>query len=686
MKNTLIYVALMLSMGVFAQLQQAPIKLGRSSESTASLPFDPSLKPFYHGVASGDPLEDAVIIWTKVTPGEGELPINVTYYVATDTSFLNITKTGTIQTDISKDYTVKIDVTGLTAGTTYYYYFEALGANSIVGKTKTTAATSDNLKFAIISCANYEGGYFNAFGRIAERKDIDAVVHLGDYIYEYAPGKYKNVSLLDASRSVLPTNEIVTEADYRTRYSLYRLDSNLRVAHQQHPFISIWDDHESANDSYVTGAENHDTLTQGLWTTRKNIAKKVYYEWMPIRDNKEDKLYRSISYGNLAELILLDTRLEGREKPPVHFDTPDVPARKIISQTQFDWFIDKMKNSKAKWKVIGNQVLFSTFNVGFGAVNSLGAPDPTSISSIRTAEDAFIDNWESYPTQRNAVIDSIKKNDIKNVVFVTGDSHCSWAFDVTKNAVLYPVAQAGNIPLKNPYNSLTGDGYNDTTGLGSYAVEFGTPSIASQNFDELGYSTAVIDGFEFGLNNYLPALGNVNYNPHLAYTNLRAHGYIILDLKSDSAQSDYFYVPNVITKNTTEALGQSISVLNNVTKIGKLNLAGAANKVQQDIPAPTSPRRITSLSNEAISGVIFTLYPNPTHDYFLLNFATITKGNIEIQVVDMQGKVVKVLAKAENQEIGNYQMEYDISDLKEGAYVLTVLTANQKITRKLIKK
>lgn len=684
MRNTFICFTLLLSIGAFAQLQYSPIKLGRTS--TIGLPFDPSLKPFYHGIASGDPLETSVIIWTRVTP-EVDQPLNVTYYMATDTSFTNIIKTGMIETNIDKDYTVKIDVTGLTAGMTYYYYFNALGANSIVGKTKTTAASNtNNLKFAVVSCANYEGGYFNAFGRISKRTDLDAVIHLGDYIYEYAPGQYKNSALTDPNRSVLPAVETVTEADYRTRYSLYRLDSNLRMAHQQHPFISIWDDHESANDSYVDGAENHDDSTQGNWNTRKNIAKKVYYEWMPIRDNNEGKLYRSISYGNLVELIMLDTRLEGREKPPVHFDTPDVPARKIISQTQFDWFVNKLKNSNAKWKVVGNQLLFSTFNVGFAATNTSGLPDPTGISSIRTVEDGFIDNWESYPTQRNSIIDTIRNNNIQNVVIVSGDSHCSWAFDVTKNAVLYPLALAGNIPQPNPYNPTTKEGYTDGTAEGSWAVEFGTPSIASQNFDEAGFNAAQIGGFEFGLNNPIATLGNANYNPHLAYNNLSKHGYFVLDLKEDSAQTDFFYVPNVVSVNTTESLGQSISVLNNTSKIGKLNLAGAPEKPVKDIPAPNSPRRITGITESVNSGVIFTLYPNPAHDYILLNFASSTKGDIEININDIQGKLVKTLAKANNQDIGLYQMEYEISDLKEGTYILTIHTGNEKITRKLIKK
>ncbi|MFQ3575178.1 MAG: alkaline phosphatase D family protein, partial [Cytophagales bacterium] len=503
-------VVLSLLLGLCANAQNS-VKISRTS-SANELPFEPALKPFYHGVASGDPLEDRLIIWTRVTP-EDENDIPVKWYVAKDTGMTDMVVWGDTVAKASSDFTVKVDVNGLQPGHTYYYQFEALNKTSIIGRGKTTPSgnTSDStLKFAVVSCANYEGGVFNAFERISERNDLDAVIHLGDYIYEYEPGKYKNASLKEANRVNIPNNEIISLADYRTRYSLYRLDHDLMKAHQQQTFITIWDDHESANDSYFDGAENHTEGTEGSWFERKAIAKKVYYEWMPIRDTTENtKLYRKISYGTLADLFMLDTRLEGREKPPVHFDTPD-NGRKIISQTQYDWLINNLKNSTAQWKVIGNQLLFSTFNVGFGAPSQA----ITNIDSIRTVEDNFIDNWESYPLQRNSIIDTLRDFNIKNVVFVSGDSHCSWAFDVTKNARLYPLAQAFNIPQKNPYHPvLNRDGYNDTTGAGSWAVEFGTPSIASQNFDELGFSAAEIAQFEFTINNYVdfPFVGLVNY-------------------------------------------------------------------------------------------------------------------------------------------------------------------------------
>ncbi|MEO0875860.1 MAG: alkaline phosphatase D family protein, partial [Bacteroidota bacterium] len=471
--------------------------------ATRSLTFNGDLRPFFHGVASGDPTASSVMIWTRVTPEEPG-PVTVTYQVATSLAFDNIVADGEVTTDEDRDYTVKVDVSGLAAGSTYYYYFTALDGNSLVGRAKTTPEGGvDHLRFGVASCSNYEGGYFNAYGALAERNDLDAVLHLGDYIYEYGPGVY---GLNLPERVNEPGNEILSVSDYRTRYSLYRLDPDLIRLHQQHTVISVWDDHESANDSYVDGAENHQPDTEGSWEERRNISKQVYFEWMPMRDNADQSIYRTFSYGDLCDLIMLDTRLEGRVEPPANFDDVDEPVRTIISETQFDWLIDNLRNSEAQWKVLGNQVLFSTFNVGFAAGAFDGVPDPTNIDSVRVAENTFIDNWESYPTQRNAVIDSLRELGIDNTVIVTGDSHSSWAFDVTKEPVLYPRPEFLNIPQPNPYNSDSGEGYDPDNGDGSWAVEFGTPSISSPNFDE-ALGAALTAQYEFLMNNPVPGIG-----------------------------------------------------------------------------------------------------------------------------------------------------------------------------------
>lgn len=677
--KTFIYTFLI---STFLSFSQSTFKISRTVANVSQLAFDPSLKPFYHGVASGDPLEDRVVIWTRVTP-EVDKSISVKYEMSTDTLFNNIVSFGNVTTNATKDYTVKVDVTGLSAYTTYYYRFitkdiTSVSDTSIVGRTKTTPLPSSNitnLKFAVVSCANYEGGFFNGYHNISKKNDLDAVIHLGDYIYEYKAGGYKNSSITDTSRHNLPTNEILNEADYRIRYSLYRLDKDLMALHQQQTMISVWDDHETANDAYLYGAENHDS-TEGDYQIRKSIAKKVYFEWMPIRDNSNEQVYRKISYGKLVDLIMLDTRLEGREKQPEHFDTPNDGKRVMISSTQYEWLINNLKNSTAKWKIIGNQTLFSTFNVGFAASN------PIDLASIRATEDNFIDDWEGYLLQRDAIIDTIKKYKIKNTIFVTGDSHCSWSFDVTKQAVQYPVATFMNIPQPNPYNSLTGEGYS--SGKGSYAVEFAGPSISSANFDEY-YPLSTVLGFEYAMNNPIPQLGNAVYNPHLKFVNLKNHGYFLLDIKSDSVQSDYYFSPTILSRNSENSVwSKGLSVKSDSNRItSSALLTQSAPKTIQDAPAPQKKQIVTSTTDVSES-LILSVSPNPASDYIMINYALNTNSLVEVNITNIQGKKIKNLV-SENQSNGVYQNDFNISDIPSGMYLLVIKTKNYTSIKKIIK-
>lgn len=625
--------------------------------------FNPLLKPFYHGVASGDPTSTSLVIWTRITPENAPDPVNGQYFVSLDTTFNTLVQTGDFTAEPSGDYNVKIELTGLTEGTTYYYYFRALNANSLIGRGKTCPENSDNLKFAVVSCSNYEGGYFNAYEMIAARNDLDAVVHLGDYIYEYGAGTY-GIPLPDRIND--PTSEILTLSDYRTRYSLYRLDPDLIRLHQQHTFISIWDDHESANDSYTDGAQNHQP-NEGDWNTRKAISKQVYFEWMPMRNNPDNSVYRAVRYGNLCDLFMLDTRLEGRVEPPAHFDTPDVPARNIISNTQYNWLITNLKQSDAQWKILGNQVLFSTFNVGFAGGAFDGVPDPTNIDSIRQAEDVFIDNWESYPTQRNSIIDSLRLLGIDNVVITTGDSHCSWAFDVTQQAVVYP--GVFNLPQANPYNATTQAGYDPATGNGSWAVEFGTPSISSPNFNE-SVGDALTEQFEQLINKPIPSpLGPLEYNPHLKYVDLDRHGYFLLDLKTDSIQADYYYVPTVAVDTIGETFGQAMVVLNEQNRL-KTGTTPAAPKTVQDVPTPLLPFGLSSSVKNQEVVTLFSAYPNPTTSLVYLHLGFEKPVRAVLNVYDVSGRLVMVAQTMREYAPGVYNTTVDLSRLEKGVYFL----------------
>ena len=236
--------------------------------------------PFYHGVASGDPLSNKVIIWTRVTPIDFSQSISGTYKVAKDSLFNNVVSSGNFNTDYTSDFTVKIDVGGLNPNTFYFYQFQTNGKKSPIGRTKTIPVGNiDNMRFAVVSCANLESGYFNAYKAINQRNDADAIIMLGDYIYEYEEGYYDPNS--NVPRDLEPSNEVISLADYRMRYSSYRLDRSLQQLHQNYPWICVWDDHEFANNAYKDGAQNHDS-NEGNWYDRKEYAKKHISNGYPL--------------------------------------------------------------------------------------------------------------------------------------------------------------------------------------------------------------------------------------------------------------------------------------------------------------------------------------------------------------------------------------------------------------------
>src|SRR5262245_61219369 len=271
---------------------------------------------FNHGVASGDPTQGKVIIWTRVTP-ETAGPVPVRWIVARDPAFKTIVRRGTFTTGPERDYTVKVDVDGLSAGATYHYYFIAGRTASQGGVTKTLpgGGTAD-YHLAVVSCSNWPFGYFNAYREIAKRKDVDAVIHLGDYIYEYGQTGYGGNVGKELGRNHEPASECVKLADYRTRYAQYRSDPDLQAAHAAAPWFCTWDDHETANNSYATGAENHQPETEGTWSERKAAAVQCYLEWMPVRDpvpgRPREAIFRKFDIGDLATLFLLESRLIAR--------------------------------------------------------------------------------------------------------------------------------------------------------------------------------------------------------------------------------------------------------------------------------------------------------------------------------------------------------------------------------------
>lgn len=476
---------------------------------------------FNHGVASGDPLNDRVIIWTRATPSIEEV-LRVQWTIATDENMEAVIESGIVQTDQTLDYTVKVDVMELTPNTTYYYQFKTLGSSSIVGRTKTTAKEGmDAVKLAIISCSNFEAGYYNALARVAERTDIDAVVHLGDYIYEYEPGGYGDTTL-GPSRTHLPAKEIIDLSDYRTRYAQYRMDPDFQKIHQTHPFITIWDDHEFANNVYQSGAQNHQ-VEEGSFADRRAAAKQAYFEWLPVRESADQNIYRTIQFGDVVDLIMLDERIVGRTMPVDSASQSNFQAadRSMLGAEQLAWFKGQLSESTATWKVIGNQVIFSLMDLSWRT--------PTSPYNL--------DAWDGYPYEQSQITQYLAKEKITNTIFTTGDTHCSWAFEVPSDIAAYKENSTNN----------------------TVAVEFGTPSVTSANFNETTPADQVLQAEKIFV--------HPNFNPHLKYVNLRDHGYLLLTLNQEETIAEWYYVDQIKERTSKEQLAKRYTVKSGSNKL-----------------------------------------------------------------------------------------------------------------------
>lgn len=319
---------------------------------------------FRHGVASGDPLPDRVVLWTRVTT-DRDVPVGWT--VALDPDLRTVVARGTARATAVRDHTVKVDAGRLRPYTTYFYAFEVSGVRSAVGRTRTAPTPGQDvgrLRFAVATCAKYDGGFFNAYARIAEA-DVDAVLHCGDYYYEG-----KTDSDAPPGRETVPDKEVRTLAEYRQRHAHYKTDPDLQRLHAAHPMVSTWDDHESSNDSWVDGAANHDPETEGSWPTRKAASQRAYDEWLPLRlpvPGDPSRIYRRIGYGALVDVVAIDTRLEGRSQQLTGLDGDTVitdpavadPARQMYSPAQRSWIEESLQASRAAWKLVLNQVLVS---------------------------------------------------------------------------------------------------------------------------------------------------------------------------------------------------------------------------------------------------------------------------------------------------------------------------------------
>jgi alkaline phosphatase D len=506
--------------------------------SHAAAPEDTRL--FQHGVASGDPLADRVILWTRVTPRNPRTVLVVRYEVATDPALRRIVARGSVRTGAWRDHTVKVDAVGLQSGTTYYYRFHTEYASSPVGRTRTLpVGVTTRLRLAVVSCSNHAAGYFNAYARLASRADLDAVLHLGDYLYEYGPDEYGSV------RRPEPAREMVTLADYRGRHAQYKRDADLQEAHRQHPFICIWDDHEITNDAWRDGAQNHTEGAEGSWPERVRAGLQAYYEWMPIRQpdaQRPRRSQRAFAFGDLVDLAMLEQRLQARSQQlAATIPVPGLgsgfvqtgefldPQRTLLGDAQEAWLAARLRASQARWKLIGQQVMFAHLKL---------QPAP-----LAAGGGVFVnpDQWDGYQPARDrlyAVLegDALHRG-VDNCVVLTGDIHSSWASDLTRDP-------------NNP--EVAAGGYDAASGEGSRAVEFVTTSISSPGLEDPDGSIAAF-------------LRSVN--PHIKYIDFNRRGYLLLDVTPSRVVAEWWYVDTVASVSNVEVFGAAFEAVHGTNRV-----------------------------------------------------------------------------------------------------------------------
>lgn len=543
---------------------------------------------FTHGVASGDPTHTAVVIWTRAQPAS-DGPVSVTWEIAEEESFGVIVARGSASTSPSRGYTVKVDVTGLAPGRIYFYRFHADGAVSPTGRTRTFPDKGTQpLKLAVMCCASIGSGFFNAYRHVADRDDIDAVLQIGDYIYEYATWEMTPEEQAMGMRRAEPWHEIVTVADYRLRYGSHRSDPDLQEIHRRHPMIPVWDDHEIANNAYATGAENHNP-SEGPWAERRAAAVQAYFEWMPVRPIEPDakgRLFRSFDVGDVASIIMIDTRLYGREKVPglesefmrylsldpesggwpIPFDaTQDPPAakRELAAEVQGDperlppgyvfipdfnrftaevldgertimgpeqeaWLTETLKASKARgmpWQILGQQTI----------VASMTLVDRTPYLQ-NPRDNARFSQGPSLPNQaRPFALDTFGGGYLR--------ARKRLINDLRENA-------NNTIILSGDLHNAWGFKHFDEDGSTMRAFEVTTASTTQPGMESF-----------LGTQPVPYAKAMMERNPHLIYAELGSRGYAVLDISPDAVTVEWTFVNTIRSKTFTARVDKRLTVL-----------------------------------------------------------------------------------------------------------------------------
>ncbi|KAA6217166.1 alkaline phosphatase D family protein [Streptomyces filamentosus] len=518
-----------------------PALLGAAAPALADAPAP----AFLHGIASGDPLPDGVLLWTRVTPSPEAVPgsglgadVRVDWEVAEDRSFARVVASGAATATAAADHTVKADVRGLRPATAYFFRFTAGSAVSATGRTRTAPAADaavPGVRFGVVSCANYEAGHFSAYRHLAGRADLDAVLHLGDYIYEYASGVYPEAK--DTVRTHEPRHEIVSLADYRTRHGRYKTDPDLQALHAAHPVVAIWDDHEFANDAWTGGAENHTPGAEGDWAARVAAAKRAYFEWMPVRTSTEGTVFRRIRFGRLADLHLLDLRSFRSAQAKTGSGAVDDPERTITGRAQLDWLKSGLAGSDAAWQLVGTSVMISP--VAFGSLPAYLLEPLAELLGLPAEGIAVnVDQWDGYTDDRKELLAHLSSRAIRNTVFLTGDIHMAWANDVPAKAATYPLSA----PV---------------------ATEFVVTSVTSDNLDDLlNVAPGTLS---------VVAAGAVKAaNRHVKWVDMDHHGYGVLDVTAERSQMDYYTVSDKRDPAATASWSRSYRTLDGTQRVERV--------------------------------------------------------------------------------------------------------------------
>jgi len=530
--------------------------LGSLALAACSSADDPPPVSFEHGVASGDPLADRVVLWTRITTPV-ERRVTVGWEVSPDAGFAAIVARGSVETHPGYDWTVKVDATGLTAGRRYWYRFLVGETVSPVGRTRTLPAPgASRVRLAVFSCSNFPAGYFHAYAEAARRDDLDAALHLGDYLYEYGRDGYASAGAQALGRLSEPPVELLTLAHYRRRHAQYRTDPDLQALSAAVPMIAVWDDHEIANDAWREGAQNHQP-DEGDYALRRAAALQAYHEWMPTRVIRADAIWRSFDFGGLVALHMLDTRIAGRDRPLDYaayfgasgFDAAgftaavSAPQRQLLGAEQTTWLQQRLAASGATWQVLGQQVLMARMNIPapilsnalfpgtgvtvaqYAAIAQKAQAAPATLSPQEQAilaQPAIpynLDAWDGYAVARETVLATAAALD-RNLVVLAGDTHNAWASDLI---------DAGGRRV---------------------GVEFATPSVSSP-----GFETVFPDEQPVVL-----AASLVQLIGPLRYADTARRGFMVVTATATECTCEWVYVSAVTARAYTASTSPTLRV------------------------------------------------------------------------------------------------------------------------------